>query len=162
LEIGDTVLTLNGETVADPRDLAVKVAGIQPGENVALIVLRDGKRTTQTVRIGTLPDTEKVASVKPAPKAENTSLKTLGLSLAPAGQGDDGVVVAEVDPEGPAGVKGIQPGDHILEVAGKSVASVSDVQDRIKEAEDKGRKSVLVLVQSSGGQRFVALQLGNA
>lgn len=118
--------------------------------------MRDGKRTTQTVRIGTLPDSDKVASAKPAPKAEKTSLATLGLTLAPAGRGDDGVVVAEVDPDGPAGVKGIQPGDRILEVGGKTVASVADVQDGLKQAEGKGRKSVLVLVQSSSGQRFVA------
>jgi hypothetical protein len=39
---------------------------------------------------------------------------------------------------------------------------VTDVQDRLKEAEGKGRKTVLFLLQSGEGQRFVALQLGNA
>jgi serine protease Do len=163
LVIGDTVLDLNGQPVRDPRDLAVKVAGIKPGGTVELGLLRDGARTTQAVEIGVMPGGD-VAASKPAapPKPERTSLSTLGLSLTTAGDGGSGVVVADVDPQGPAGVKGIQPGDRILEIAGKSVTSVTDVQDRLKEAEGKGRKTVLFLVQSSEGQRFVALQLGNA
>jgi serine protease Do len=162
LTVGDTVLELNGQPVEDPRDLAVKVAGIEPGRKAELVILRNGVRKTQSVEIGTLPGENVAAARTTPPKAERTSLSTLGLTLSPASGGENGVVVADVEPDGPAAVKGIQPGDRILEIAGKSVTSVADVRDRLKEAEGKGRKTVLFLVQSSEGQRFVALQLGNA
>ena len=48
------------------------------------------------------------------------------MTLAPAadvdGAGKTGVVVADIDPDGAAAQKGLQTGDVILEVAGKSVS----------------------------------------
>src|SRR5690606_24410875 len=161
LRIGDTVLELNGQPVRDPRDLAVRVAAIEPGEAAQLVLLRNGERVTQSVEVGVLPGDDQQVASAPEPQGENTSMSTLGLSLAPA-SGGNGVVVAEVDPQGPAGEKGITPGDRILEVGGKTVSSVADVRQRLKEAASNGRKTVLMLVQTNDGQRFVALQLGNA
>ncbi len=70
-----------------------------------------------------------------------------------------GLVITNVDPEGPAAEKGLAAGDVISEVSQQPVASVADLQARIDEAREAGRRSVLMLVRRAGEPRFVALSL---
>jgi len=85
----------------------------------------------------------------------------LGLSLAPARNGGEGVVVTQVDPNGTAGER-FQTGDVILDVNGKAVSSPADVREAVSDARSGGRKSVLMRVKSAQGMRFVAVPIGNA
>ena len=85
----------------------------------------------------------------------------LGLSLAPGGS-EPGVVVAEVDPSGPAADFGFKAGDVILEVGGKTVATPADVRKALGKARADGKRSVLMRVKSEQGTRFVAIPLGRA
>jgi serine protease Do len=88
------------------------------------------------------------------------------LSLAPAGNvagtGGSGVVVTQVDPNGPAAERGIRTGDVILDVAGKTVSTPSDVRKAVQEAHAQGKHSVLMRVKSGDQTKFVALPTGNA
>jgi serine protease Do len=90
----------------------------------------------------------------------------LGLSLAPAkqvaGSSSEGVVVTQVDPDGPAAERGFKTGDVILDVAGSSVSTPADVKKALASAKSAGKKTVLMRVKSEGGTRFVALPIGNA
>ena len=85
----------------------------------------------------------------------------LGLSLAPGGN-EPGVVIAEVDPNGPAADFGFQAGDVILDVAGKTVATPSEVRKALAEARADGKRSILMRVKSERGTRFVAVPLSRA
>jgi serine protease Do len=85
----------------------------------------------------------------------------LGLSLAPGGN-EPGVVIAEVDPTGPAADFGFRPGDVILDVAGKTVATPVEVRRALAEARADGKRSVLMRVKSERGTRFVAIPLSRA
>jgi serine protease Do len=85
-----------------------------------------------------------------------SALAKLGLTLH-AAHGQDGVVVAEVDPDGAAADKGLKQGDVILEVAGKPVNRPSEVADAIAAAKSDGKKSVLVRVKSNDGERYLTL-----
>ena len=85
----------------------------------------------------------------------------LGLSLAP-GDGERGVVVAEVEPSGPAAEVGFRVGDIILDVAGKTVATPSEFRKALTDARADGKRSVLIRVKSDRGTRFVAIPLGRA
>ena len=85
----------------------------------------------------------------------------LGLSLAPGGS-EPGVVIADVDPSGPAADFGFRPGDVILDVAGKSVTMPSEVRKALAEARADGKRSVLMRVKSERGTRFVAIPLSRA
>ena len=85
-----------------------------------------------------------------------TELAKLGLTLR-ANRGDDGVVVAEVNPDSPAADEGLKSGDIILEVRGKPVSQPSDVASEIDAAKSDGKKSVLFRVKSDDGERFLAL-----
>ena len=85
----------------------------------------------------------------------------LGLKLAPAGSvagaGDAGVVVAGVDPSGPAAERGVQTGDVILGVAGKPVSTPAEVRSAMRDAQMGGKRTVLFRIQSGDAAKFVAL-----
>ncbi len=159
LKVGDTILELNGKTVKNPRDLAKKVAKIDPGSKADVLVLRNGRKQTQSVKIGTLPGAAKLASSSPS-KPKKSKVASLGLTLTTTDAGDGGgVVIAEVDPDGPAGRKGIRRGDQILEIGGKPVSTPRDVRQRLDTIEGEGRKKALFLIKSGNDQRFIALPI---
>jgi serine protease Do len=64
-----------------------------------------------------------------------------------------------VVPGGPAADHGFQVGDVILDVGGKTVGSVSDVQTALTDAKVQGKHDILMRVKSADATRFVALPL---
>jgi serine protease Do len=154
---GDVITAVDGETVADPHDLARRIAALGPKKTVKLALVRNGAPMTIDVTLGTMP-ADKTANAETRNSDDNggSALAKLGLTLRPA-HGQDGVVVAEVDPNGAAADKGLKQGDVILEVAGKSVNRPADVVDAIDAAKSGGKKSVLVRIKSNDGQRYLTL-----
>ena len=110
--------------------------------------------------LGSVPD-DKQAKADVPDKSSKDAMTKYGMTLAPAasveGAGKNGVVVADVDPDGAAAQKGIRTGDVIVEVAGKPVSRPSDVTAAIDAAKADGKKSVLLRVRSEDNMRFVAL-----
>jgi len=47
----------------------------------------------------------------------------------------------------------------IVEAGQQKVVQLSDLEDRITEAKDAGRKSILLLIRREGDPRFVALSV---
>ena len=70
-----------------------------------------------------------------------------------------GLVVTAVDPVSEAYAKGLREGDLITEAGQQKVAVIGDLEARINEARDGGRKSLLLLVRRDGDPRFVALSV---
>jgi serine protease Do len=71
----------------------------------------------------------------------------------------EGLVVTDVVALSDAEDKGIMPGDVITEAGQKPVATLADFSDRIDEAREAGRTSLLLLIRRQGDPRFVALVL---
>jgi serine protease Do len=86
------------------------------------------------------------------------------LQLAPAksvaGASAEGVVVTNVDPNGPAAERGFKAGDVILEVGGKTVSTPADVRKALADARGENKRTVLMRVKSGDSSRFVALPAG--
>jgi serine protease Do len=164
LKVRDVVIQVNGEKVNSSRDLARKVAELQPASEARLIVIRDGQERNLTVKLGTFPSSDKLASLEQdRGGSEREQMKEMGLTLAPSsevdGAGEEGVAVTNVDPTSEAAEKGLKAGDVILEVGGKPVSTPAAVSDGIRDAKSKGRKAVLMQVRSERQSRFVALSL---
>ena len=70
-----------------------------------------------------------------------------------------GLVITAVDPTSDAASNGLQAGDLISEAGQQPVTSVADFEDRVSEARDAGRKSLLILVNRDGMTRFMALRI---
>jgi serine protease Do len=65
----------------------------------------------------------------------------------------------QVDPASEAYTKGLREGDLITEAGQARVTRLQDLEDRVAEAKDAGRKSILLLIRRGGDPRFVALSI---
>jgi serine protease Do len=160
---GDVITSVDDKPVRDARDLAKKIGAMAPKTSVKLTVLRNGSEKTLTLTLGEMPNTKEArASSDEGDSA--TDLGKLGLTLAPAtrvaGAGAEGVVVTGIDSNGVAADHGFSTGDVILEVAGKSVSTPTEVRKVITSARTEGKRTVLVRVKKGDNTRFVALPLG--
>jgi serine protease Do len=88
------------------------------------------------------------------------------LTLAPAdsvaGAGNEGVVITEVDPNGPAAERGVQSGDVILEVGGQKVANPGDVREAMSAARKENKSNVLVRLKRENNSRFITLPVAKS
>ena len=168
MKAGDVITSFAGGAVEDPRELVRRVADAPVGEAVDVTVQRDGKPVELKVTLGRRELAEGTGSV------DNTSESAsdlMGMPVAPLtpeiaaelGVSRDmaGLVVQSVDPKGAAADKGLTAGDVITEAGQQPVTSLADLQARIKEARDAGRKSILLMVRRAGEPRFVALPVAS-
>jgi serine protease Do len=96
--------------------------------------------------------------------SRETTLSQLGISVAPAsevqGANPEGIIVTDVDTQGPAGERGLRTGDVILEIGGRNVTRVNDLDDALVKARREGKSVILLRVKSQGGTRYVTLPVG--
>ena len=69
----------------------------------------------------------------------------------------EGLIVGKVDVASEAYAKGLRDGDILTEAGQQKIVRLKDLEDRITEAKDAGRKSILLLVRRAGDPRFVVL-----
>jgi serine protease Do len=163
VQSGDVITAVNGDAVKDSRDLAKKVGALSPGAKVTLSVLRKGEQKSIALTLKQMPDEKQAKADTGREQSDGSSVPHLGLSLAPAsavdGAGGKGVVVTGIDPDGTAAEHGLQTGDIILDVGGRTVGNVSEMRKVLADAKTHGRGNVLMRVKSGDATRFVALPL---
>jgi serine protease Do len=158
---GDIILELNGQRIADPADLRMKVASTAPQSSVTLRLFREGRERTVRVILGELP-----RQTAPAPPAEEevpaaidgVQLEQMTPRIArqlrlPANT--TGVVVAEIEQDSPAAEAGLRLGDVIVEVDRKPATSVQEVERALK---NRGSRPVVLLVNRSGETLYIVIE----
>ncbi|PPQ29236.1 Do family serine endopeptidase [Rhodopila globiformis] len=166
LQPGDVIESVNGTKVASPRDLAVDIANVQPGQEAHLTVLHDGQNKDVSLKVGTLPN-EQVASNNNQGGAEHHA--RLGLALGPLSpdvrsqldvpDGTKGAVVRGVQPGSPAEAAGLQPGDVIVGVGTHAVTSPSDAVKAMRTAMNNNDHALALRVIRNGQPVFVGVNL---
>lgn len=156
LKSGDVILKVDNRSVKGPKRLARVIADYEPGADIKLDILRDGKEIKLDVELGTLKDRTKVATLEQDGSKTDSAidLDDLGLSVAAKG---NRVVVADVNPQSVASEKGIRAGDEIVSINGRDTRSVNDVGREIARAMEDDRKAVLLQIRNNQRSRFVAL-----
>jgi serine protease Do len=166
IQSGDVITAVDGQPVKNARELARKISSMAPGTSVKLGVWRTGEEKALTLTLGELPNTRQARAQIAPDETSPGNVGRLGLSLAPAanvaGAGSAGVVVTQVDPDGPAAERGFRTGDVILDVGGKTVSTPTDVRNALQEAHRQGKHTILMRVKSGDQTKFVALPVGNA
>jgi serine protease Do len=173
LRQGDVILSFDGQTVGETRELPRIVANTPAGKRVQLVIWRDGARKTLSLTVAKMKDEAQVASeTPPAQPAESPSRRVLGVQLSALtedlrqqlGLGDDvrGVVITDVAEGSPAARQGLQQGDIIEQVAQRKVTSPREVDRLVEQAVTKNAASVLLLVNRQGNELFLAVKVGKA
>jgi serine protease Do len=166
LQPGDVIESVNGTKVADPRELAVNVAALQPGQEAHLSVLRDGQTKDIDVKVGTLPN-EQTASNDNQGGDHHAQI---GLALAPLSpdmrsqldvpDGTKGAVVQGVQPGSPADAAGLQPGDIIVGVGTHAVSSPAEAAKAMRTALNGTDHALALRVIRNGQPVFVGVTVG--
>jgi len=173
---GDVILKFNNADVKEMKNLPRIVADTRVGDKVPVVIWREGKEVTLTVDVGELPDEAKLAAAtteQTKPEAPHqTELSGLGMKISPItddtrgkyslGADQNGVVITDVTNGSSASERGLKAGDVIVEVQQEQVSSPADVQSKVDAVRKQKRKSVLMLIQSSDGLRWVPLNLDSA
>jgi serine protease Do len=166
----DVITRFDDQPVGDAGDLTRRVADAPIGEAVPVIIQRDGQTETLAVTLGRREEAEATTmpASSPAPEAP-TEMEQLGLTLSVLtaemreklglDASAEGLMVMAVDQASEAFTKGLREGDMITEAGQQKVVRLEDLEDRISEAKDAGRKSILLLVRRDGDPRFVALSI---
>jgi len=138
------------------------------GKAVPVQVLRNGELTDLTVTLGRRETAEAASAPQNAAPVEPETKELLGLTLSEITPQlteelqltqTEGLVITNVAAGSDAEGKGLKAGDVITEAGQQRVMTLSDLEDRIDEATEAGRKSLLLLIRRGGDPRFVALTI---
>jgi serine protease Do len=176
LQAGDVIVKFAAQDIRDSRDLPKIVAQAPVGQDVPVVVMRNGKQLTLNVKLGLLDEGIKKASLdtsspsaEVAPPVDTAPQPVLGMTFsgltAEARQKytindsvASGVVISGVAPNSPASEKRLQPGEVLVEINQEPVKQPLDAAQKIKSLKEAGKKSALLLVANAQGEvRFVAV-----
>jgi serine protease Do len=162
---GDVITAIDGAAMNDTNAFRNRIAGMAPGTEVTLTVLRDNREQKIRATLGEFsPETAQAGQQNDTgPNAQGGG--KLGVAVVPLTPeiaqelnlrpGTRGVVVDSVDPAGPAVAAGIQRGDVIQEVNRQAVASPEELRSAIDK---NGNKPALLLINRRGETVYVAVR----
>lgn len=163
IEVGDVIISFNGEEVINSAALPPLVGRVRVGEQANIKVMRNGKLKTVKVTIAQLPDEDSVALGETTPKKKDN---VLGLELQPLTDEEKeqtelthGLRILSID-EGPAKAAGIREGDVLQLVNGEKIESMDDLEDIVENL--PADKYVSILVQRRQGPQFLAFKMPKA
>ena len=173
-EVGDLITAFDGKVVESSNKLPILVAETPVGKRVDVEVIRGGDTITLTVNLGQL---EKAEQLQLAAQEDNRLMTPnaqapdyiLGMVIKPIDralreqyaldEATTGMVVTDVEPNSQAAIKGIQAGDLVLRINQITLSALDDLYDAIEQAQEKGRRNVMLYIQSEDSTRFIALPI---
>ena len=176
LQVGDIVVAVNGQAVADSTEVTRRVGAVSPGDTIRMEVLRDGRRQTVNIRSGTRPSEADLLSqdgggqnpTAPGapPAAQGEPIE--GLSVAPVTpqirsrnelpDGVSGVIITGVAPRTPGARAQLQQGLVITRADNRPITSVADLRAAVDRVKQSGRPSILLSVWTPQGNALVVLK----
>ena len=169
MQAGDVIMAFDGVDVADTRELVRQVGNTEVGKTVRVVVFREGQTQTLRVTLGRRETAEGAIPAAAEPPEDAVERELLGLTVTPItdelieslGLSDNatGLVITNVQADSEAAEKGLEEGDLITEAGQQPVTTVTDFEAHIEEAQEAGRRSILLLIRRGSDPRFVALSL---
>jgi serine protease Do len=174
LKSGDVVMRFGERTIESPKDLSRVVAETASGATVPVQIWRDGSEHSVQVKIAEMKE-EVASAAQPGDEsgpAVSDTVDQLGATLAPVndltrqqfGLSDDakGVVIADLEQDSALAEQGVRPGDVIERVNNRKIATPGDVAKALQEAQADKRSVAVMLIESDGNDRFVAVQISQS
>ncbi len=162
LQVGDVILSMNGQPIVVSADLPHLVGNLKPGSKIQLEVVRGGSRKTLDMAIGALPEDGDEMAAATGDGVERSSNR-LGVSVVELTEEQKktldiqgGVVIKEVQ-EGPAAMMGLRPGDVITHLNNQAITSAKAFTQVAKDLPKNRSVSMRVLRQ--GRASFITFKL---
>ncbi len=159
LKTGDVIRKLNGQVIGEAGQLTLQVTNLSPGSVATLDILRDGQPMTLKVTLGERPSD--LSARAGGGSVQQGTLRGIAVeNLTPSIRDQlglpsnvTGVVIAQVDPNSPAGQYGLQEGDVIESINRQPVRNVGDFNKLAAQA--KGQ--TLLRINRQGNGLFVVI-----
>lgn len=169
LEPGDVLLAVDDQATPTRDELVAAIRAARANAPIRLKLRRGAEERTVTVRLVDRPAAEAspppAAATRPsapaqpsAPLAERRAAGKPGYLGVVVDEGEHGVVVARVFPDGPAAAAAVAVGDVIAAVGTTAVRDLDDL-DRALSGRPPGSEVTLAL-RSPRGDRTVTVTLG--
>ena len=176
LEDGDVIIEIDGKETRTVTIATRAVKSFEPGDEVKIVILRDGKRDVLTAQLG---EREETLTLKQMPDIGNIFKQFmhsaggyLGVRIEDVsselgeyfGVGEnEGVLVVEVVEDSPAEEAGLKDGDVILKFDGKDIKGADQLVEYVRDTEPgeeveveikrkRRTKTIEVEVGKSGGE----------
>ncbi|WP_082505308.1 trypsin-like peptidase domain-containing protein [Aureimonas sp. Leaf324] len=153
LRASDVLVSLDGSTVANARELARHIAARAPDTVVPVEVLRAGRRLRLSV---TVAQSDDQASPSGVGNRDALELTRFGLSIEDS---PTGVEVTDVVTGGSAESIGIVPGDLIVSINQLPVANTARLSQIVDEAAAAARPAIVIAVRRGQEEDVATLPL---
>jgi serine protease Do len=153
---GDYITRVNGQDIKNRDDLILVVGNLLAGRSYDFELIRYGERQKLTIKLAVRDDKSEASAYKNMwPGVSVVRVTDEIRKEAEIAKGLNGVVIGLVaDPETPAGVAGLRPGDVVLSMNGKAVNTVMDFY---KALNDKSRRDISFKVNRKGTEVTVTV-----
>jgi serine protease Do len=142
LKAGDIIVELNNVPIESNNHLVHIVADVRPDQTVPVKFFRDGELRTTDVTMALRVVDANLAPEEPTDDRGRLGISGQNLSDELASElgasSAAGVVLMDVDPDGPGEEGGLRRGDIIIEANRQPVRNVDDLQRRIGEVPPGG------------------------
>jgi S1-C subfamily serine protease len=133
---GDIVVAVEGREVDDPEGMRFRLATLPIGGDARLTVLRSGTERTIAVRLVAPPETPardktEIAGRNPFAGATLVNLNPALAEEIGINSGLTGVMVIAIKRGSVANRLGLQPGDMLLKINERQIASVADARQSL-------------------------------
>lgn len=164
LKQGDIILSFDGKNIDEMRSLPKIVAHTNVGKSVDVVVWRNGKEVTLTVKVAELdPGLEDLGEMG------SMNIKPLGLTVAKLSdvyrkkynisEDISGVVILNVTSDSILNNRGIEKGDVLVAIEQKRVETPSQVQDLIAAARKNSNRPIMLLIYTKGVVKYFAIRV---
>ena len=151
LQIGDVIVSIDGEPMDGPGSLRNSIGLLRPGDTVEVGYMRDGETRTTTATLG------ERSNVSLAQRLSEIDPEFEGAEFATNSEaqedfnGTEGVLATSVEPGSPAYLNGLRAGDVITHINRQRVRTVDGAREII------GGALASVILQVTRGNRGVLI-----
>ncbi|MCB2198546.1 PDZ domain-containing protein [bacterium] len=161
LKAGDIIMQVNDRKMISTKSLKRALWRVDPGEEVTLMIWRDGKKKNVKVKVAEKPEKEHFGHSfvfgNDMEGSWSTSTKTrpfLGVELDKLNdqlaeyfgvEEGEGALISRIVEDSGAEKAGLKAGDVILTVAGDEIEDTGDVSDAIRDKEPGEEVEVVVM-----------------
>ena len=164
LRAGDVIVRVGDTPIDNASAVTRSVAALKPDTKVDVVVIRDGKEVTRSVKLG-----ERAShSTAMQGNGQQSEGGELGVSVKPLAPEDaralqlsgdvKGLLVVGVNGNGPAAEAGVRTGDVIMSANLKPVTSADELLSIIRK-EGKERGALMLQINRRGETFFITVSL---